>query len=127
MAGFGFGFLAKLLLPIIVGAQLVKAVLLALFLPSIVGNLGKLLGKGLSAVSGSSGASAFGHGQEPMEEFEFKEPSPYNAEVALQMPDLGEMETSLSMNAAAAAAEKPENINRCAVFKFVEVILLLAC
>lgn len=83
MAGFGMGFLAfalkKLLLPVFIGAQLVKSVLIAMFLPSIIGSLGKLLGKGLSTFSGVSGASA-GAGQNQVEDFEFKDTSPYNNE-----------------------------------------------
>lgn len=83
MAGFGMGFLAfflkKLLLPVFIGAQLVKSVLLAMFLPSILGSLGKLVGKGLSTFSGVSGASA-GAGQNQVEDFEFKDTNPYNNE-----------------------------------------------
>lgn len=83
MAGFGMGFLAfalkKLLLPVFIGAQLVKSVLIAMFLPSIIGSLGKLLGKGLSSFSGLSGASAGGHNNQ-IEDFEFKDTSPYNNE-----------------------------------------------
>lgn len=75
------GFLAfalkKLLLPVFIGAQLIKSVLLAMFLPSIIGSLGKLLGKGLSSFSGLSGASAGGHNNQ-IEDFEFKDTSPYN-------------------------------------------------
>ncbi|XP_044271469.1 uncharacterized protein LOC123015662 [Tribolium madens] len=83
MAGFGMGFLAfalkKLLLPVFIGAQLVKSVLIAMFLPSILGGLGKVLGKGLSTFSGISGASAGinnNHGQ--VEDFEFKDTDPYS-------------------------------------------------
>lgn len=83
MAGFSMGFLAfalkKLLLPVFIGAQLVKSVLIAMFLPSIIGSLGKLLGKGLSSFSGLSGASAGGHNNQ-IEDFEFKDTSPYNNE-----------------------------------------------
>lgn len=50
LTGFGLGFLAfglkKLLLPIFLGAQLVKSVLIAMFLPSILGSIGKIIGKG---------------------------------------------------------------------------------
>lgn len=89
MAGFGMGFLAfalkKLLLPVFIGAQLVKSVLLAMFLPSILGSLGKLVGKGLSTFSGVSGASA-GAGQNQVEDFEFKDTSPYNNDDQDQYP-----------------------------------------
>lgn len=83
MAGFSMGFMAfalkKLLLPVFLGAQLVKSVLIAMFLPSIIGSLGKLLGKGLSSFSGLSGASAGGQNNQ-IEDFEFKDTSPYNNE-----------------------------------------------
>lgn len=83
MAGFSMGFLAfalkKLLLPVFIGAQLVKSVLIAMFLPSIIGSLGKLLGKGLSSFSGLSGASGGGHNNQ-IEDFEFKDTSPYNTD-----------------------------------------------
>lgn len=50
LTGFGLGFLAfglkKLLLPLIFGVQIIKSVLLALFLPSIIGSIGNMVGKG---------------------------------------------------------------------------------
>lgn len=50
LTGFGLGFLAfglkKLLLPIFIGAQIIKSILIAMFLPSILGSVGKLVGKG---------------------------------------------------------------------------------
>lgn len=51
LTGFGLGFLAfglkKLLLPLFFGVQIIKSVLLALFLPSIIGSLGNIVGKGM--------------------------------------------------------------------------------
>ncbi|XP_045474144.1 uncharacterized protein LOC123680343 isoform X1 [Harmonia axyridis] len=83
LAGFGMGFLAfalkKLLLPVFIGAQLLKSVMIAMFLPSIIGGLGKFLGKGLSTFSGISTASTgFSPHNQPAEEFEFKDTNPYN-------------------------------------------------
>lgn len=77
------GFLAfaikKLLLPVFIGAQLLKSVMIAMFLPSIIGGLGKFLGKGLSTFSGISTASTgLSPHNQPAEEFEFKDTSPYN-------------------------------------------------
>lgn len=50
LTGFGLGFLAfglkKLLLPLFFGVQIIKSVLLALFLPSIIGSIGNIVGKG---------------------------------------------------------------------------------
>lgn len=46
----GFGFLAfglkKLMLPLMFVAHIVKSMLFALFLPSIIGSVGKILEKG---------------------------------------------------------------------------------
>lgn len=44
--------------PVFIGFQLVKTVLVALFLPSIIGSLGKIVGKGLSSVSSFGRAPA---------------------------------------------------------------------
>lgn len=38
--------LKKLFFPLLIGAQIFKSVLLAMFLPSILGSFGKILGKG---------------------------------------------------------------------------------
>lgn len=80
--GFLAFFLKKLLLPVFIVAQIFKSVLIAMFLPSILGSLGKLVGKGLSTVSGVSGSSnsGFGNQNNQIEDFEFKDTSPYNNE-----------------------------------------------
>lgn len=61
LAGFGMGvlafFLKKLMLPVFIGAQLITSGLVAMFLPTVLGGLGKLAGKGLSTFSGLSSAS----------------------------------------------------------------------
>lgn len=82
LAGFGLGFLAfglkKLLLPVIIGAQIVKSVLIAMFLPSLLGGLGKLVGKGVSTFASASGSSGGfsggggGGGGGGIDDFEFK-------------------------------------------------------
>lgn len=50
LTGFGLGFLAfglkKLFLPLFLGVQIIKSILIALFLPSIIGSIGKIVGKG---------------------------------------------------------------------------------
>lgn len=66
---FGTFGLKKLLLPLILGVQIIKSVLFALFLPSIIGSIGKIVGKGVSSFAQSS-QSANGM---PEENFEFKE------------------------------------------------------
>ncbi|ENN79214.1 uncharacterized protein LOC109535244 [Dendroctonus ponderosae] len=88
LAGFGMGilafFLKKLMLPVFIGAQIVKSVLIAMFLPTILGGLGKLAGKGLSTFSGLSSASTgINRPPQEMEDFEFKDADPYNNEEAL--------------------------------------------
>ncbi|XP_028132598.1 uncharacterized protein LOC114328052 isoform X3 [Diabrotica virgifera virgifera] len=66
------------------GAQLIKSVLIAMFLPSILGGLGKIVGKGLSTFSGISGASTgLNQHQQQIEDFEFKDVGPYNNEIGV--------------------------------------------
>nr|CAD7201941.1 unnamed protein product [Timema douglasi] len=76
LAGFGVGFVAfalkKLLLPFFIGAQIVKSVLIAMFLPSILGGLGKIVGKGVSTFASTSGASG-SSGTNNVDDFEFKD------------------------------------------------------
>ncbi|GAB0087550.1 osiris 24 [Sergentomyia squamirostris] len=66
---FFFKGLKKMMWPLFIGLQVVKTALLALFLPSLIGSLGKIVGKGLSSVS------SFGQQQEPVEDLEFKDTS----------------------------------------------------
>ncbi|XP_024936338.1 uncharacterized protein LOC112493729 isoform X2 [Cephus cinctus] len=66
---FGAFGLKKLLLPLIIGAQIIKSVLIALFLPSIIGSIGKFVGKGVSSFAQSSQAA----NQQPEDNFEFKD------------------------------------------------------
>jgi len=50
LTGFGLGFLAfglkKLLLPVIIGAQIIKSIALAALLPTLLGSVGKVVSKG---------------------------------------------------------------------------------
>ncbi|RLU18962.1 hypothetical protein DMN91_009320 [Ooceraea biroi] len=73
LTGFGLGFLAfglkKLLLPLFFGVQIIKSVLLALFLPSIIGSIGTIVGKGVSTFAQSSHPVTIA----PEENFEFKD------------------------------------------------------
>lgn len=109
--GFIAFALKKLLLPVFLGAQIIKSVLIALFLPSILGNLGKLLGKGLSTFSGASGASGFGQGnKDQVEDFEFKDTSPYMNDGDIQDGTSADA-TSINLNMA-SSTDKPETINR---------------
>jgi hypothetical protein len=43
--------LKKLMWPLLIGFQLVKTALLVLFLPSIIGSVGKIVGKGESGIN----------------------------------------------------------------------------
>ncbi|XP_075210969.1 protein Osi24 [Lycorma delicatula] len=78
LTGFGLGFLAfglkKLLLPLFIGVQIVKSVLIAMFLPSILGGIGKIVGKGVTNfASSSSGSSPSNTGGENINDFDFKD------------------------------------------------------
>ncbi|KAI5714367.1 hypothetical protein M8J76_016016 [Diaphorina citri] len=89
LTGFSLGFLAfalkKLLLPFFIGIQIVKSILIAMFLPSILGSVGKLVGKGVSnfaqssSSSGGGGGGGFhmggGGGGDTIQDFEFKDTS----------------------------------------------------
>ncbi|XP_055587687.1 uncharacterized protein LOC129740109 [Uranotaenia lowii] len=77
---FFFKGLKKILWPLMIGVQIVKTVILVLFLPSIIGSFGKILGKGLSSVSGLS------HPADPttVEDLDFKDNS-YNSDQDFQM------------------------------------------
>ncbi|XP_035728976.1 uncharacterized protein LOC118444626 isoform X2 [Vespa mandarinia] len=61
--------LKKLLLPLFFGIQIIKSVLLALFLPSIIGSIGNIVGKGVSSFAQSSQTVTAA----PEENFEFKD------------------------------------------------------
>ncbi|CAH1973348.1 unnamed protein product [Acanthoscelides obtectus] len=108
------GFLAfalkKLLLPVFIGAQLVKSILIAMFLPSILGGLGKIVGKGLSTFSGLSGASTgINHATpEPMEDFEFKDTDPYTNEPGLGN-DFHDVEATNQLAALDSSTATPSN------------------
>lgn len=45
--------LKKFMWPLFIGLQVVKTALLVLFLPSIIGSVGKIVGKGLPSLSGT--------------------------------------------------------------------------
>ncbi|EDS28951.1 conserved hypothetical protein [Culex quinquefasciatus] len=75
---FFFKGLKKIVWPLLFGLQIVKTVLLVLFLPSIIGSLGKIVGKGLGSVSGLS------HPAATVEDLDFKDNS-YNSDQDFQM------------------------------------------
>ncbi|KAL6263589.1 hypothetical protein P5V15_006378 [Pogonomyrmex californicus] len=88
LTGFGLGFLAfglkKLLLPLFFGVQIIKSVLLALFLPSIIGSIGNIVGKGVSSFAQSSHAAPVAAAEE---NFEFKDNSDlYNNDYLTRQP-----------------------------------------
>jgi hypothetical protein len=67
--------------PLFIGLQVVKTVLLVLFLPSIIGSVGKIVGKGLPSLSGtfsSFSQPAQAH-TEPVDDLDFKDNS-FNSE-----------------------------------------------
>ncbi|XP_046610925.1 uncharacterized protein LOC124300663 isoform X1 [Neodiprion virginianus] len=87
LTGFGLGFLAfglkKLMMPLFIGMQIVKSVLIAMFLPSIIGAIGKFVGKGVSTFSQVSQTPT----NQPEESFEFKDNADiYNADYMNNQP-----------------------------------------
>ncbi|XP_065088798.1 uncharacterized protein Osi24 [Ochlerotatus camptorhynchus] len=75
---FFFKGLKKIVWPLLFGLQVVKTVLLVLFLPSIIGSFGKILGKGLSSVSVLSNQPT------TVEDLDFKDNS-YNSDQDFHM------------------------------------------
>uniref|UniRef100_A0A182N5N4 Protein osiris 24 n=1 Tax=Anopheles dirus TaxID=7168 RepID=A0A182N5N4_9DIPT len=78
---FFFKGMKKLLWPVMIGLQVVKTVLIMMFLPSIIGSLGKIVGKGLSSVSGLS------HPAQTVDDLDFKDTTSYNADHDFGMND----------------------------------------
>lgn len=73
---FFFKGLKKFMWPLFIGLQVVKTVLLVLFLPSIIGSVGKIVGKGLPSLSGTiSQFSQPGANVESIDDLEFKDNS----------------------------------------------------
>lgn len=82
---FFFKGLKKFMWPIFIGMQVAKTVLLAMFLPSIIGSLGKIVGKGKRTYftdydliynccfAGLSSVSGFGQPAETVDNLEFKD------------------------------------------------------
>lgn len=67
--------------PLFVGLQVVKTALLVLFLPSIIGSVGKIVGKGLPSIAGTlSGFSQPGANVETVDDLDFKDNS-LNSEI----------------------------------------------
>ncbi|XP_011163940.1 uncharacterized protein LOC105198797 isoform X2 [Solenopsis invicta] len=81
---FGSFGLKKLLLPLFFGVQILKSVLLALFLPSIIGSIGNIVGKGVSSFAQSSHAAPVAGSEES---FEFKDNADlYNDDYLTRQP-----------------------------------------
>ncbi|XP_028176423.1 uncharacterized protein LOC114364453 isoform X1 [Ostrinia furnacalis] len=60
MMGFRSFGLNKFFVPLLIGGQvLLKSILFAMFLPSILGSFGKILGKGISQLSASSSQASY--------------------------------------------------------------------
>ncbi|XP_025269716.1 uncharacterized protein LOC105254628 isoform X2 [Camponotus floridanus] len=80
---FGSFGLKKLFLPLLFGVQIIKSILLALFLPSIIGSIGNIVGKGVSSFAQSSHNPAV----VPEENFEFKDNTDlYNDDYLTRQP-----------------------------------------
>ncbi|XP_025423208.1 uncharacterized protein LOC112692684 [Sipha flava] len=77
LTGFGLGFLAfglkKLLLPVIIGAQIIKSIAIAALLPTLLGSVGKVVSKGVSNFASSSSHFSPGVSSDGLADFEFKD------------------------------------------------------
>lgn len=84
MIEFVISGLKKLMWPLFIGMQVVKSVLLVLFLPSIIGSVGKIVGKGLPSIQSLSGTfsqfSQPGANTETIDDLEFKDNS-FNSDI----------------------------------------------
>ncbi|XP_011505162.1 PREDICTED: uncharacterized protein LOC105367982 [Ceratosolen solmsi marchali] len=110
---FGTFGLKKLLLPIFIGAQIIKSILIALFLPSIIGSLGKIVGKGVTSFAQSSQ-----NPQQALEEnYEFKENQDlYNDDYMMRQP-LGTLPASVMYDETMMQTKAPEIASR---YSFVD-------
>lgn len=71
-----FAGLKKFMWPFFIGLQVVKTVVLVLFLPSIIGSVGKIVGKGLPSLSGTvAGFSQPQANVETIDDLDFKDNS----------------------------------------------------
>ncbi|XP_014601826.1 PREDICTED: uncharacterized protein LOC106785680 isoform X2 [Polistes canadensis] len=106
--------LKKLLLPLFFGVQILKSVLLALFLPSIIGSIGNIVGKGVSSFTQSSQTATVA----PEENFEFKDNSDlYNDDYLTRQP-VGTLPASTLYDESMMQSEKnPEIASR---YSFVD-------
>ncbi|KAG7190716.1 hypothetical protein KM043_006792 [Ampulex compressa] len=99
--------LKKLLLPLIFGVQIIKSVLLALFLPSIIGSIGNIVGKGVSSFAQSSQVATAA----PEENFEFKDNSDLYSEDYLTRQPLGTLPASAMYDESMMQVQKNPEIS----------------
>ncbi|XP_011703615.1 PREDICTED: uncharacterized protein LOC105459362 isoform X2 [Wasmannia auropunctata] len=107
---FGSFGLKKLLLPLFFGIQIIKSVLLALFLPSIIGSIGNIVGKGVSSFAQSSHAAPVAGSEE---NFEFKDNADlYNDDYLTRQP-VGTLPASAMYDESMMQTQKtPDIANR---------------
>lgn len=71
-----FAGLKKFMWPLFIGLQVIKTVVLVLFLPSIIGSVGKIVGKGLPSLSGTVAGFSQPHANtETIDDLDFKDNS----------------------------------------------------
>ncbi|KAK6618813.1 hypothetical protein RUM43_013204 [Polyplax serrata] len=76
------------MVPVMIGVQLVKSVLFAMFLPSLLGNLGRVVGEGVKFLSSQGYRSPTGaDNMGQMEDFEFKDVNGYDQHYPDVQPD----------------------------------------
>ncbi|XP_031786353.1 uncharacterized protein LOC103317765 isoform X1 [Nasonia vitripennis] len=110
---FGAFGLKKLLLPLFIGAQIIKSILIALFLPSIIGSIGKIVGKGVTSFAQSSQNPP----QQMEENYEFKDNQDlYNDDYMTRQP-LGTLPASAMYDESMLQTKAPEIASR---YSFVD-------
>ncbi|EDV43730.1 uncharacterized protein Dana_GF16374, isoform B [Drosophila ananassae] len=97
-----FSGLKKVMWPIYMGLQVLKSVLLAMFLPTIIGSVSRLIGKGIT--SGSAGSvPLFIRPMEPPQELDFRDNSMnFDDDSKFSLADDGKTQPGYEYNAEAS-------------------------
>ncbi|KAH8294756.1 hypothetical protein KR018_002602 [Drosophila ironensis] len=97
-----FSGLKKVMWPIYMGLQVLKSVLLAMFLPTIIGSVSRLIGKGIT--SGSAGSvPLFIRPMEPPQELDFRDNSlNFDDDSKFALADDGKTQPGYEYNAEAS-------------------------
>ncbi|KAH8406947.1 hypothetical protein KR222_001259, partial [Zaprionus bogoriensis] len=113
-----FAGLKKIMWPIYMGLQVLKSLLFALFLPTIIGSVSRLIGKGITSGSASS-VPLFVRPMEPPQELDFRDNSlNFDDDNKFSLGDDGKTNEGYEYNAEASqqqpqfAAYNPNSLNQ---------------